>query len=72
MRIHSMKTHSGKTYSGAAALILFGVLSSVSAAQGVGTSIPDEIVLEDLSGTRATSFDQFQGRAILIEFFAYW
>jgi hypothetical protein len=56
----------------AGALVLSGILSAVSAAQQVGTPLPAEVVLEDLSGTRATSFDDFQGRAVLIEFFAYW
>jgi len=30
------------------------------------------IELEDLAQTGASSFDDFTGRAVLIEFFAYW
>ena len=28
--------------------------------------------LENLTLTQATSFDDYMGRAVLIEFFAYW
>lgn len=40
-------------------------------AQGVGSKVP-AIELEDFSQTAAKSFDEFQGRAVLIEFFAFW
>lgn len=40
-------------------------------AQGVGSKMP-EVELEDYSQTPAKSFDDFMGRAVLIEFFAYW
>jgi hypothetical protein len=30
------------------------------------------VVLEELAQTGAKSFDDFLGRAVLIEFFAYW
>lgn len=46
-------------------------LSAPADAQGVGTPIP-EIELEGYSQTGAKSFDDFFGRAVLIEFFAYW
>jgi hypothetical protein len=46
-------------------------LAEPAAAQGVGTPIP-EIKLEGYSQTGAKSFDDFFGRAVLIEFFAYW
>ncbi|HVS19568.1 MAG TPA: hypothetical protein VMT18_13270 [Planctomycetota bacterium] len=42
-----------------------------AAAQGVGTRIP-EIKLEGYSQTGAKSFEDFYGRAVLFEFFAYW
>ena len=40
-------------------------------AQGVGSKLP-AIELEDFALTPASSFDDFFGRAVLIEFFAYW
>ncbi len=48
-----------------AALALPGV------AQDVGTTVP-EFVLDDLSQTGAKSYEDFVGRVVLIEFFAYW
>jgi len=51
------------------ALALLGVAAS---AQSVGKPIPDEVELEDLAQTEARTFDDFFGRAVLIEFFAYW
>jgi len=51
------------------ALVLFGATAS---AQSVGKPIPDEIELEDLAQTEARSYEDFFGRAVLIEFFAYW
>ncbi len=47
------------------------LLGSLAAAQGVG-STPKNIELEDLAQTEATSYDQFLGRAVLLEFFAFW
>ncbi len=38
---------------------------------GVGSPLP-AVELEDFAQTEATSFDDFVGRAVLIEFFAYW
>lgn len=54
----------------AMALGLAGLIAP-AAAQGVGTPLP-EIELEGFSQTGAKSFDDFFGRAVLIEFFAYW
>ena len=42
-----------------------------SAGQGVGSSFP-KIGLQNFAQTDATSLDDFYGRALLIEFFAYW
>lgn len=53
-------------------LLLGGLLSTAASAQGIGTTLKGGVELEDLSATSATSFEDFQGRAILIEFFAYW
>ena len=46
-------------------------LTTPAVAQGVGTPIP-KIELEGYSQTGAKSFDDFYGRAVLIEFFAHW
>jgi hypothetical protein len=32
----------------------------------------DDVELEDFGLTAARSFEDYQGRAVLIEFFAYW
>ena len=45
--------------------------ASLGEAQGVGSRLP-ELELEGYSQTKADSFEDFQGRAVLIEFFAYW
>ena len=51
--------------------VLLAALALPAAAQGVGSTIP-EIELEGYAQTPAESFDDFFGRAVLIEFFAYW
>jgi hypothetical protein len=51
-------------------LLLLG-LALPAAAQGVGSQVT-QIELEGYSQTKAKSFDDFFGRAVLIEFFAYW
>lgn len=51
--------------------LLFLAGASLAEAQGVGSRMP-EVGLEGYSQTKADSFEDFQGRAVLIEFFAYW
>lgn len=51
--------------------LALAALGAPAFAQGVGTKIP-VIELEGYSQTPAKSFDDFLGRAVLIEFFAYW
>ena len=51
------------------ALVLLGATAS---AQSVGKSIPDKIELKDFAQTEAQEYGDFFGRAVLIEFFAYW
>jgi len=51
-----------------AAAVAFAAPAS---AQGVGSSLPS-VQLEGFAQTGAKSFDDYQGRAVLIEFFAYW
>jgi hypothetical protein len=46
-------------------------LALPASAQGVGSQIP-KIELEGYGQTGAKSFEDFFGRAVLIEFFAYW
>lgn len=45
--------------------------TSLTAAQGVGSKLPP-IALEGFSQTPAKSFEDFSGRAVMFEFFAYW
>lgn len=45
--------------------------ASPASAQGVGSKLP-AIQIEGLAQTPAKSFDDYLGRAVLIEFFAYW
>jgi hypothetical protein len=47
------------------------LLAAPAAAQQPGTSLPD-VRLDGLAQTPAESFEDFKGRAVLIEFFAYW
>jgi hypothetical protein len=51
--------------------VLLAALALPAAAQGVGSTIA-EVELEGYAQTEAESFDDFFGRAVLIEFFAYW
>ena len=53
-----------------AALVLAGGSSYVTA-QGVGTKMPPA-ELADFTQTPAKSFEDYLGRAVLIEFFAFW
>jgi len=54
-----------------ALLVLLGTLAAPAVAQGVGSKLP-AVELEGFSQTPAKSFDDFLGRGVLIEFFAYW
>ena len=56
----------------ALAPLFLGVLTSATQAQEPGSSIPAEIELEGYSQIPARSWDDLLGRAVLIEFFAYW
>lgn len=50
---------------------LAAALAAVAPAQQVGSSL-EPIELEGFAQTPAGSYDDFSGRAVLIEFFAYW
>ncbi|MBM3989421.1 MAG: hypothetical protein FJ298_00275 [Planctomycetes bacterium] len=45
--------------------------SAPARAQAPGTPLPP-VRLEGLAQTGAKTFDDFMGRAVLLEFFAYW
>lgn len=52
--------------------MLVGALAApVDAQFGIGDRLP-AITLEGFGNTPAKAFDDFAGRAILLEFFAYW
>jgi hypothetical protein len=53
------------------ALGAVAICSQPATAQGVGTKLP-AVELEGYTQTPAKSFEEFTGRAVLIEFFAYW
>ncbi len=52
--------------------LVIGALAVPADAQlSVGDRMP-AVVLEDFANTTAKAFEDFAGRAILLEFFAYW
>lgn len=53
------------------AALACAVVSAPSAAQGIGSKMP-LVELEGYANTPAKTFDEFMGRAVLIEFFAFW
>ena len=53
------------------AAIVCAAAPVLSSAQGVGSKMP-VVELEGYSQTPAKSYEDFTGRAVLIEFFAFW
>ena len=53
------------------AAVACALAPALAYAQGVGSKMP-AVELEDYAKTAAKSYDDFLGRAVLIEFFAYW
>jgi len=51
--------------------LALALAGGAAAAQEVGSRL-GEVELEDFAQTKAQSFDDFLGRTVLIEFFAYW
>ena len=51
--------------------LALALLASVAGAQGVGTRLP-EVHLSGFSQSSAQDFSDLSGRAVLLEFFAYW
>jgi hypothetical protein len=41
-------------------------------AQDVGDPVPVDLPLSDFAVDNAVHFEEYTGRAVLIEFFAYW
>lgn len=54
-----------------ASSVLLLALVPAAGAQSVG-KVMDDVALEGFAQTPARSFDDLVGRAVLIEFFAYW
>ena len=54
------------------AVVALTGLPALCAAQGIGSRMPEVVELEGYAQTGAKSFADFTGRAVLIEFFAYW
>ena len=52
--------------------LALGLLGVAESAQSIGKQLPSTVPLEDFAQTKARSYDDFLGRAVLIEFFAYW
>jgi len=52
-------------------LAALAMLAAPTLAQGVGSKMP-AVELEGYSQTAAESYEDFLGRSVLIEFFAYW
>ncbi len=48
------------------------VLAAAASAQDVGTTLPGSFELSDFTQTGARSLADYRGRAVLLEFFAYW
>jgi len=55
----------------ALAALAFTALAHFAPASPAGGQLPT-IELEGFAQTKAKSFDDYAGRAVLIEFFAYW
>ena len=49
-----------------------GLLALAGKSQEVGSRIPATLELEGYAGIPVTSFSELAGRAVLLEFFAYW
>ena len=59
-----------KTWLWIPALALYA-LAATGDAQGAGSKVPP-VELEEFAMTPAKSFDDYFGRAVLVEFFAWW
>ena len=64
-----------KTLQRLGVLALLGTLVAATAAPVQAQAIGSTLVADELEGfsqTEASSFDDLFGRAVLVEFFAYW
>jgi len=53
------------------ALLLLLAAPGLAQRLGVGDPVPDDLALEGFSSA-AADFEEYSGRAVLIEFFAHW
>jgi hypothetical protein len=51
--------------------LALAALALTAPAQGVGSTVP-KLELEGFAQTKAQTFDDYYGRAVLLEFFAFW
>lgn len=60
-----------KRQSSVLATLAFAALALLAPSSQAGGQLPP-VELEGFAQTKAQSFDDYAGRAVLIEFFAYW
>ncbi len=56
----------------AATLLAASLATGAAPEQTIGRPIVEDVELEDFANVGAESFEQFTGRAVLVEFFAHW
>ncbi len=54
------------------ALLALALCATPALGQEVGTSLPYDFELDEIVGLPTQEFGDLAGRALLIEFFAYW
>jgi len=57
---------------GLAVSLSIGALPSAQSVGSQMTTLPSGVQLVDFGLTKATKYDDFLGRAVLLEFFAHW
>ena len=68
--LHSLRRF-GASASAPLVALAFATLATSAQAQ-VGQPVPEDVALADFAQTAAEDFEDFSGRAILIEYFAHW
>lgn len=68
--LHSLR-RLGASASAPLAALALATLATGAQAQ-VGQPVPEDVALADFAQTAAEDFEDFSGRAILIEYFAHW
>ena len=59
-------------FSTSLAALFLSTLAVLPASAQVGGPLPDTSKVKDFTQTPARSFDDYVGRLVLVEFFAYW